>query len=253
MADGGLRVAIIGEDEAHRVLCEYLADGVCGGLEGLGDRRRFLRDRDRGYFKLGKRPPVPRGPGGRPAYSSQRSRGRPAGYAGVLFDAVREVRAEVDVILVLADEDGERDRMEAPARCAEHFRQSPETVVVGVCNPVAEAWFVALVAPGRQRRAQELRAQLGQPVVAQPELLCSKPLDAKRHAKRALRFLLEEETEVVACKATTLKAHELRDALQGGPLDVEWARAFAGCGLGEFVARLQEHYLPRVSERGSPA
>lgn len=251
MPEGPVRVAIVGDDEAHRILAEHLADEVSAGVSELASRRRFVGDGKRArFYKIGARPPKPRGPGGRPEYRAQRSAGAPAGYAAVLVEAVREVVAEADVVLVLADEDGEGDRMNAPGRCGALLGDLRRRVVVGVCNPVAEAWFIAFVADTHPDRAAQLDRQAGRPASRRPHLLCSRPSTALHHAKRALRFLRGDAETLSACSAVTLHADELEALLVNHSAPLGSLRELGECGLGGFIEALETTYVPRLLAPG---
>ena len=131
-------------------------------------------------------------------------------------------------------------------------RQLPD-VVIGVTNPIAEAWLVALLASDRPDRASALQKALRFDVRSHPEQLCRAPKHAPRHAKRALNFLLhEDKRELSDHSADTPKASLTEPALSAAVLDPKQLQALRACGLTPFYEALTQVYAPRVRAHHSP-
>jgi len=165
----------------------------------------------------------------------------------VFVEIVLQLNPTTDVVIVLADEDGDASRPAciAAAHAALDARHAKRRVL-GVCNPTGEAWIVGLLAPSRSARAKRLDAALGRPVSTRPEKLTSRPNSAEHHAKRALRFLLDDgEKQPAEYTSSTLKSHEIEAALASaiGPQN---AKRLAGCGVAAFWGELESVYAPML-------
>ena len=237
-----VEIALAGDDQAHRVLMERLADAVLGDGEHLEEQRRFVGDAaGRRILPLTRRPARERAPSGRLVHRNQRLGTEPLGYAAVLVEAATDLASQADVVLVLADEDGDRGRKDhlPRARAALHAR-GLSRIALGICDPIAEAWLVALLAKDRTQRAHALSRALGIDVSRQPERLSSRPPDHRRHAKRALAFLLAHRgDDIMAFPAETPGSDETDPALAMVSLSLEALCALDGCGLADFVCDLE--------------
>lgn len=255
MAELRLRVGLVGDDEAHRVLLEKLADQSTEDLQDLDHRRVFVGDgRGQKLLRLGQRPQQDRAPSGRPRYHAQRAGTQPLGYAAVLIEAAQALARLADVVLMLADEDGVAGRPAEAARAKEVLASRQlQDVVIGVTNPIAEAWLVALLASDRPDRASALQKALGFDAGRHPEQLCRAPTNAPRHAKRALNFLLDKgKRGLKDHSADTPKASLTEPALSAAVLDPKQLMALRACGLATFYEELTRVYAPRVRAHHSP-
>lgn len=250
MGDGMITVALAGDDEAHRLLLEKLADASTPGIEDLHTHRRFVGDGRGGrYLKTGTRPPRTMAPSGRPRYRAQRSEDAPLGYAAVFVEAVQELMPHGDVILMLVDEDGHPERFNDVMAAQAHFQRRgvTKTVVLGVCNPIAEAWLIALLTPELSKRGRLLAKELGFDPGKHPHKLASKPKTVQHHATRALHFLLDDEYDtIMAYPADTPKAAITESVLEAVLIDVNRLVQLKDCGLAVFFEELRRVYTPMV-------
>lgn len=249
MPDRPVRVGLAGDDQAHRLLMENLADAATPGLDDLENRRKFVGDgRGGAYLKTGTRPPRDTAPSGRPRYRSQRSGSTSLGYGAMLVEVAQDLAHRVDVVLVLVDEDGHPERIREVAAALVHLQERGlRRVALGVCNPIAEAWLVALLAPSRPRRLHMLASELGFDVTRHPHKLTSKPGTARHHGKRALHFVLDEASDVImAYPAETPKVRVTEPNIALIEVDPKMVAELKECGLAMFFCQLLEVYAPMV-------
>ncbi len=247
MADCKVRVGLAGDDEAHRILLEKLADHALGG-DRL-ERRDFVGSRHgHRYLSTIKHVAAKQPPSGRKLYRSSRIEGEAAGYALTLIAAAQDFRDRAEAVLVLVDEDGKASRAHDARLAAKTLTDRGLPTIAGVCNPCAEGWLVALIGPSRPVRLRALETALGKKVGSRPEQLCNQPSAAKHHAKRALRFLVDDaDREVSKYSAETQKFHETSPHLDVADLSALQLHHLTGCGLADFWAGLQSVYLPRFA------
>lgn len=248
MPDRPIRVALAGDDEAHRLLMERLADVATPDLDDLDARRRFVGDgQDAAFLNTSRRPARGTAPSGRPTYRSQRDGPRPLGHAAVFVESVKALAPRSDVVLVLVDEDGKAERQAAVQEARTILKRGGlQYAVLGVCSPIAEAWLVALIAPSRPQRARKLREALTFDPAVNPHKLNSKT-GSPRHAKRVLHFLLDDARRGLAdCPEHTPKGSATEPALSGSTIRHPGLVRLRDCGLYGFFEQLQHVYAPTV-------
>lgn len=239
MAERPVAVGLAGDDEAHRILIQRLADHVVAPAGELEACRRWGT-----FLKTGTRPARARAPSGRPVYRNQRREGAPRGYAQVFVEVVEQLATESDVAIVLVDEDGDETRVQAAATAADILAERLPAVF-GICTPCAEGWLVALIGPSRPTRLRELESALKKKVTSHPEQLTSSPTTAPHNAKRALHFLLDDEhDDVMRYPATTPRLVHTEPALAAAALDPHRLRRLESCGLTAFYLALEFVYAP---------
>ncbi len=247
MGDAPVRVGIAGDDQAHRHLIQCLADAAASSVPDLEGARTWTGGGAHAFLRTGMRPAAETAPSGRPRYRSQRHQGEPLGFAAVFVETVVALGPDADVVMVLADEDGDGSRpgsIEVAHRALDARGAKPPAL--GICNPTGEAWVIGLVAPSRSERAKRLDATLKKPVSTRPERLASKPGTAEHHVKRALRFLLDDANKHPKdYPSTTLKSDVIAHAL-GGVIDPACAKSLTGCGLAVFWDQLASVYAPML-------
>ncbi|MBI5515560.1 MAG: hypothetical protein HY909_17400 [Deltaproteobacteria bacterium] len=180
--------------------------------------------------------------------------GRPG--ATMVFHAVRLAeclpqrrpgQAVPDGMVVVWDMDKQGDdRREGLTQGRDEARQlagAAIAVVLGSPDPNREAWVLAGFTPQNEVEEARLEAEhraLGfWPNVA-PEALGAQDERATKNTKRVLRAVLGADPEREArCWTET-------------PLAVLSERG-AGCGLTDFLAEVEEHLLPQVLRRATPA
>lgn len=247
MPDTPVRVGLAGDDEAHRILLQRLADDSTLDLPDIQGRRSWVGD-DAGqsFLSTGQRPRRPVAPSGRPVYRSQRYGDAPRGYAAVFVEAVQKIGGRADVTLVLVDEDGDSTRVHAAAMAASILANSggPPTVL-GVCNPCAEGWLVGMIGRARPERLARLETALATRLANHPERLTSKPATSAKNAKRALHFLLDDEHQDPMRYPANTPPKELTEPALGEAAGNPraWA-SLRGCGLSAFFEQLCANYAP---------
>ncbi len=266
MAEGPLRVRKAGDDAAHDLLLTVLGDATLRELHGEGadlDRLRvWSPDPETGRSWSAIRGATARlrarqAPSGRPFYRSRRLGAEPEGAATELLDAVVLAESEAsppDLLLILLDEDGEPERHRAAERVKEHLasRRAPRITVVlpGVCEPTAEGWLIPLLAqsPRLRPRIQDLHRALGFDPAAEPHRLSTRPKDARHHAKRVARAVLDPDRRPLEAQpATTPSSQESAQVLAALALDLAPLRGLDRCGLAPFLSQLREHYTKMVA------
>lgn len=248
MTEAPVRVGLAGEDEAHRILLQRLADEAACDVPTLEKRRQWVGAEDGSpYFKTSRKRKI--ADSGRPTYRAQRIEGEPVGFGSVFLDIFKEFGLRADIVLVLVDEDGDPKRAKAAHQAMEYLRRgSRRPAVFGVCNPTAEAWIVGVVGPERTSRAQALKRELGFDAVRNPHQLCSQPATDPRHAKRAANFLLNENHRSLRdAPACTPERQDTEEAVLGAAVTRDHLGHLVKCGLTPFLDRLREHYVPLVS------
>lgn len=253
MAEHPVRVALAGDEQAHRLLMEHLADAATPDVGDLERRRQFVGDgRGGAFLNTGKRPPAEAAPSGRPLYRSQRVGARPLGHAAVFVESVKALAPWSDVALVLVDEDGVAGRAKAAAEARAHLAElGLPTAILGVCDPIAEAWLIALIAPSRPRPAGALAKALTFDPSRHPEQLNSRA-GSPRHAKRVLHYLLDHgRRELATYPEDTPKASETGPALQCSDIEHQHIARLRGCGLAAFFEELRRDYALRVLARSA--
>lgn len=249
MAEGAVRVGLAGNDEAHRILLQRLADDYTPDVPDLERRRTWVGDAaGRAFLNTGKRPPRRNAPSGRPEYRSQRHGAEPRGAASVFVEAVQQFAGRADITLVLMDEDGDTSRVGAAETATSIIaRRGGPKAVLGVCNPCAEGWLVAMIGRARPARLQSLERALNTGLATHPERLTSTPPTSPRNAKRALHFLLDEEPDdPKRYPATTPEVAVTEPALSEAAGEGRKWVALRGCGLGPFFEELCSKYAPLV-------
>lgn len=270
MGDGISRVALAGEDEAHRILAQAVLEQAilaAAGERGSGWPEAEQLDQARCWYRL----PAAPDRSGAPFYKTSRLdedlkqvvgpkffrvtrfEGKPLGEASTLIDGYRLFALQPDppdAVLLLRDSDGDPERAAAlpvGQRWLDmHRRVNPEAPVAafGVAEPEAEAWFIACLTPAPERLAAARDALSFDPV-RQPERLTSLSASATSDAKRALRFLAGEGIALdERVPAVALKAHEL-ETLAADVCHSASQRA-ASCGLSRFLAEIELYIIPRV-------
>lgn len=249
MAELPVRVGLAGDDEAHRILLQRLADDATPEVPDLEGRRSWVGDgTGRRFLSTTNRPARQIAESGRPEYRSQRHGAEPRGHAAVFVDAVKHFIGRADITLVLVDEDGDGTRVDAAQQAASTTagRGGPPAVL-GVCNPCAEGWLVTMIGQARPGRLQRLERALKLDLRRHPERLTSPPPTSPKHAKRALHFLLDEEhDDPKRYPATTPKVTVTEPALAEAAGEGQTWVALRECGLGPFFAELCAAYAPLV-------
>lgn len=244
-----VRVGLAGDDHAHRILAQRLADLATSHVPNLDERRVFVGDGAGRAFLSTVTADHP-APGGRPRYKRALYQGKPLGYAQVFLDRARALGPVADVALVLVDEDGDGGRTASLAIAYDVLAggHAAAAAIFGVCNPCAEGWFVGLIGPSRPQRLKRLDSELGIKAASQPEKLTQKPTTAPKHAKRALHFLLDDEhDDVMRYSAETPKAKFTEPALAEAMVTRAMVQALDGCGMAAFLDRLVTVYAARVA------
>ena len=165
----------------------------------------------------------------------------------MFVESVKALAPKADVVLVLVDEDGKAERATAVPAARVHLEGlGLNRAVLGVCNPIAEAWLVALIAPSRPQPARKLTQALSFNPATHPERLNSKA-GSPRHAKRALHFLLDDGREELAdYPEYTPKASATGPELSYSDIGYQNILRLRDCGLAGFFEQLQRRYAPAV-------
>lgn len=265
MAERPLRIAIVCEDKAHLHIIQAVADAVVRARLGLPAEapldmwRRWLSQNGQPTRKLkdvSRELREKRMPSGRPRHRTRRTQGAPERDAAPILDAYELLSEELDppdALIVLTDADNARDRRRADAERARESiygkdaRRIP-VFVVGICDPMAEGWLIALLAetePVRSRRAEARRA-LGYDPCVQPERLCADDRQ-QHHAKRVARYLLDLDQRQIKQASSATPTEGLYAALLvEAELSPRTLKRHTGCGLAPFVEALERDYAPAV-------
>ncbi len=250
MADRPVRVGLAGDDEAHRILMQRLADEATTDVRDRDARRRWVRhDNDATFLQTGKRPAPETVPSGRQPYRSQRFDGKPLGYATVFVEAAEALHACSDIALVLVDEDGKESRVPSAIVAREYLRRFDKAppVVFGVCDPCAEGWLVALIGPTRPKRLAALSSSAKVKLPSQTEHLTSHG-DNTKNAKRGLHFLLDDRRKKVSdYPISTPGVDDTEPVLAASPTAPAHLKSLTGCGLASFYQQLVDVYAPMVN------
>lgn len=266
-----VRIALAGEDQAHRALMTFLADKVrldeaakravhwidaesLQGLrsyEGRGDdeqrpehlRFYLLSQAKRDAEDLPKQLTIH----GRPVKLRGRIGEKPlrpeAGFWRRVLLLLASSHPPPDVIIVAHDTDGDRARLKdlEQALALTH----PIPVIVAVPHQDAEAWFVAGFRPGsdaERRRLEDRKDDLGFDPPERPHRLTAHPNDARTDARRVLRILVFDED---ASRAPSLE--EIPSLCDRTLNDLELLRRRgAECGLAAFLDALRGTLVPLV-------
>lgn len=272
-----VRVAIAGEDQAHRALVTFLADRVLldeaakrslhwinaeslQGLrsyEGRGDDEhspehlRFypLAQAKRDTEELPKLLTI----GGLPVKLRGHIDGKPlrpeAGFWRRVLMLFARDNQPPDVLIVAHDTDGDRARVKGleQALAVTH----PFPVIIAFPHQDAEAWFVAGFRPesdAERRRLEDRKSKLGFDPSEKPHQLTSRPNDAPTDAKRVLRILVFDED---ASRPPALE--EIPDLCDRTLRDLELLERRGGsCGLVAFLDGLRGTLVPMLIP-GPPA
>ncbi|MEL6341839.1 MAG: hypothetical protein AAFV53_01815 [Myxococcota bacterium] len=268
MPDEPLRVQLAGEDAAHGLLLQRLTDTVLKDalyVKDLNHLRVFVDASSGGlpspYFSTrnatgrlkeerGIRP-------GRPYYRSRRLFGQPVGTAAELVDAVDLIlltQENIAAILLLVDEDGSPTRVADVQRAQRYYDEETQHVVIlGLCVPTAEGWLVPIIGQVFPERAARLKRILKFDPLIAPERLTSKPRTKDHHAKRVLNALLDEAGKPLQNQKThTPPRDRVEDALIDVHIDLKPLIRLTKCGLGGFIAALQQRLVPLVESRSTP-
>jgi hypothetical protein len=266
MAERTLEIALVCEDKAHLHLIQTLADAVVRERLGLAaeaplDTRRSWRSQDgQPTLKLKDATRLLREkvmPSGRPRYRSRRTGETPERDAAPVLDAyelLSEALDPPDAMIVLTDADNAGDRRRADADLALRSiagRDAPKipVCVVGVCDPMAEGWLLAVLAgtePVCGRRAQAQRV-LGFDPCLQPERLCADDRQ-HHHAKRVARFLLDRDQRQLQQTPIATPTVDLYDArLVEAEVSASTLKGHKACGLTPFIDALEQRYAPVVA------
>lgn len=265
----GVRIALAGEDQAHRALLTVLADGVLldeaakrsahwitaeslqwlRSYQGRGDDEhrpehlRFypLAQAKRDAEELPKHCTI----GGRPIKLRGHIDGRPLRPEAGLWRRVLLLFAcdnpPPRVLIVAHDTDGDRTRVKDLEQALVLTRAFP--VIVAAPHQDAEAWFVAGFRPEsdvERRRLSERRDDLGFDPPEEPHRLTAHPNDARTDAKRVLRGLVFGEN---ASRAPALE--EIPDLCDRTLKDLGLLeRRGVECGLTAFLDALRGTLVP---------
>lgn len=281
MASNGVRIAIIGEDQAHRFLVTSLADRVlldeaarrgadwvssdslswlrsfCGldDDENKPEHLRFylFKNAAEDMERLGRRPVIQ----GRPVSLSGHIRGKPLKPEAWLWRVVLLLFAVEEpppaVLIVARDTDGDPKRLDGLRQALELLQdfEQPLPVIVAAPHQDAEAWFVAGFVPLTQAEEQRLKALRDELLFSPPDeahRLTAHPNDAPTDAKRVLRVLAFDDD---ASRAPGLE--ELPELCERTLGDLALLRkSGVECGLREFLDKLREVLVP-IFIPGPPA
>lgn len=265
MAERPLRIAIVCEDKAHLHIIQTVADAVVRARLDLSAEapldgwRRWLSQDGQPTWKLkdvSRALREKRMPSGRPRHRTRRTQGAPERDAAPILDAYELLSEELDppdALIVLTDADNAGDRRRADVDLARENISSKDAppipvFVVGVCDPMAEGWLIALLAemePVRGRRAEARRA-LGFDPCVQPERLCADSRQ-QHHAKRVARYLLDRhERQIKQASIATPTVDLYATLLIEAEVSPRTLKRHTGCGLAPFVEALERDYAPAV-------
>ena len=272
MADGARRVALAGEDHAHRVLAATLLDrsilraapkyGGWPEVEQLDQARAWYQiERTVGptdppgtpqpFYRIAAIDDDMRTLTGRKFFRIARFEDQPLGEASSFVEGYRLFALQLDppdVVVLLRDADNDPERISALPLArrwvAEHCRKNPRApaAAFGVTAPIAEAWFVACLSPAPDRHAVACSALSFDPCRA-PERLAPNDRQASHHAKRVLRFLQGEGDALDQAAAVALKAGEC-EALASCITYEAASVASAATQLPSFLACLDAEITP---------
>jgi hypothetical protein len=279
MADGGVRIALACEDQAHRALATFLADRVlldeatrravdwiddaslawhrsyCGrgdtGAEPEHLRFYALSRAKADAEDMGRQVRI----GGRPVKLRGHIDGKPLKPEASMWRRVFILFANdippPDVLIVVQDTDGDLDRVDAIEQALTILQDTPLPVIVATPHQDAEAWFVAGFDPqddGERRRLSDRKGELGFYPNKEPERLTAHPNHAPTDAKRVLRLLVFDEN---ASRPPSIE--ELPDlcACTLGDLALLERRGEA-CLLAAFLRELRSVLVPVVLPGAPP-
>lgn len=261
MADEGVCVYIVGEDEVHRALGMALIHALANRLAqqtgadwfefSTAVRWSALEESDavpeaRRWTDIHRdvAPPVRRRLMGH-------IQGRPVGpgaqkLRGKLVECARASRP-ARLVVLFHDTDGDSRLLTGAQQVIEWAATQDDlpAVVIGTPAPEAEAWFLLTdgLGPAQQARLDQARAMLNFDPTTEPERLTSKPPAKVTDAKRVVQYVLLEAGTRLAeghpdSKAPTPeRADALAERLAGNP---ERLVGFAACGIGPFLAALDQ-------------
>ena len=263
--DSRIRIAIAGEDQAHRVLATRLIDAAILERADGGWPEPAELSQCRIYCGLCVPPDAPtcdhyypfftldadlRAQLGKKPFRVNRIGDQPANQATwfiSLYQIFALAQPRPEVLVGMRDTNDPRLRDDAERAC--HYiintLGSAMTLSFGLIYRDAEAWFVAGLTDVAARIALA-KQQLCFDPCAEPERLTAQPNSALTDAKRVLRFLLSDTPTLAATPSIALSGPEAEALAERtlGDLDV-LARA-ASTGLGEFIASLRTRIAPRI-------
>lgn len=264
-ADSRIRIAIAGEDQAHRVLATRLIDAAIleradGGWPEPGELSQcriycglcvppdappyehyypfFTLDADlRVHF--GKKPFRVTRIGDQPA--------REATWFISLYQLFALTQPRPDILVGMRDTNDPRLRDDAERACRYiiNTHGSAMTLVFGLIYRDAEAWFVAGLTDVATRIALA-KQELSFDPCAEPERLTAQPNSALTDAKRVLRFLLSDAQTLAATPSIALSGLEADALAERSLRDLDVLARAVSTGLGEFIASLRTLVAPRI-------
>lgn len=264
-ADARIRIAIAGEDQAHRVLATRLIDAalrerahggwpdpselsqcrVYRGLHDLADAPTHEH-----YYPFQTLEADLRAHFGKKPFRITRIGDQPANHATwfiSLYQLFALTRPPPDILVGMRDTNDPRLRDDAERACR-HIRDtlgSAMTLVFGLIYRDAEAWFVAGLTDVAARLALA-KKELSFDPCAEPERLSAQPNSAPTDAKRVLRFLLGDTPTLAATPSIALSGPDA-DALAERTLrDLDVLARATTTGLGEFITSLRKLVAPQV-------
>jgi hypothetical protein len=264
-ADSRIRIAIAGEDQAHRVLATNLIDAailerahggwpepaelsqcrVYCGLNVPSDAPPYEH-----YYRFQTLHADLRAHLGRKPFRVARIGDQPAGQATwfiSLYQLFALAQPRPDILVGMLDTDDPRlhEDAERARRYILDTHGSAMTLVFGLIYKDAEAWFVAGLTDVAARIAQA-KQELSFDPCAEPDRLTAHPNSALTDAKRVLRFLLGHTPTLAATPSIALSGAEA-DALAERTLrDLGLLASAASTGLSDFIASLRTLVAPRI-------
>lgn len=154
----------------------------------------------------------------------------------LLFQADRADGVSIDAVVLARDIDDDPER-------ADGFRQAlavtwPFPVLVALCAPEVEVWYVAGFDPedaAQHERLASERRQLGFSPPLEPHRLSSRKQHDRKDAKAVLARLCADD-------------HDRRRRCLEAPIEVLYARGHS-CGLADFLTDLRTKLVPVLQPR----
>jgi hypothetical protein len=261
-----LRIAVACEDEAHHALATALTDNIVldqsrvEGATWIADSLAYLRvycglAGQEDFYRLSNlkkdaasfRDQVTIN--GRVVKLRGHVDGRPLEpEAGmwrrclILFATQRPIP---DVLVVLHDTDGDRDRLKGLDQALHIAEGFGYHVIVGAPHQDAEGWFVAGFVPQNDHekgRLAAIKSELGFDPSEEPHRLTAHPNEARTDAKRVLRVLVFDED-----RSRPPSAGELPDLCVRTLSNLDLLeRRGKDAGLAVFLQRLRSGIPPRL-------
>ena len=263
--DSRLRIAIAGEDQAHRVLATNLIDAAILERARGGWPEPAELSQCRIYCGLCVPDDAPtyehyypfqtldadlRAHFGKKPFRVTRIGDQPANQATwfiSLYQLFALTQPRPDILVGMRDTNDPRLRDDAKRayRYIIDTHGSAMTLVFGLIYRDAEAWFVAGLTDVAARIALA-KQELSFDPCAESERLTAQPNSALTDAKRVLRFLLSDTPTLAATPSTALSGADAEALAERTLRDLDVLAHAAPSGLGEFIASLRTLVAPRI-------